>query len=109
MATVVLAVDPLSPDATAIARGAEILRAGGPTVGVRVPAHPVALALLHACQVPIAAPSANRSSQISPTLGQHVLEGLDGRINLLLDAGPTTGGLESSVLDLTTSPPQLLR
>lgn len=83
--------------------------AGGPTVGLRIPAHPVALALLKAAQVPVAAPSANRSMQISPTTAQHVLSGLRGRVDLILDAGPTTGGLESTVLDLTVTPPRLLR
>jgi len=83
--------------------------AGGPTVAVRVPAHPVALALLRAVGVPIAAPSANRSTELSPTLAEHVLRGLDGRIDLVLDGGPTAGGIESTVLDMTTSPPRLLR
>jgi L-threonylcarbamoyladenylate synthase len=83
--------------------------AKGPTVAVRVPAHPVALALLRAAGVPIAAPSANRSSELSPTRAEHVLRGLDGRIDLLLDAGPTAGGIESTVLDLTAPPPLLLR
>jgi L-threonylcarbamoyladenylate synthase len=86
-----------------------IVTAGGPTVAVRVPAHPVALALLHACQLPLAAPSANRSSRLSPTRGQHVLRDLDGRIDMLLDAGPTSGGLESTVLDLAGPKPRLLR
>jgi L-threonylcarbamoyladenylate synthase len=86
-----------------------IVTAGGPTVGLRVPAHPVALALLQAAEMPIAAPSANRSTQISPTTADHVLRGLDGQIDLLLDAGPTPGGLESTVLDLTVDPPQVLR
>ena len=83
--------------------------AHGPTVAVRVPAHPVALALLQAVAVPIAAPSANRSGYLSPTCAEHVLRSLDGRIELLLDAGPVPGGLESTVLDLTTHPPRLLR
>jgi L-threonylcarbamoyladenylate synthase len=87
----------------------EIVTAGGPTVAVRVPAHPVALALILETGVPVAAPSANRSTQLSPTRAEHVLRGLDGRIDLLLDGGPTTGGLESTVLDLTASPPRLLR
>jgi L-threonylcarbamoyladenylate synthase len=87
----------------------EIVTAGGPTVAVRVPAHPVALALLRACGLPLAAPSANRSSRLSPTCAAHVLAGLDGRIDLLLDAGSTTGGLESTVLDLTATPPCQLR
>lgn len=87
----------------------DIVTAGSPTVGLRVPAHPVALALLRAAEIPIAAPSANRSMRISPTTADHVLRGLDGRIDFLLNAGPTSGGLESTVLDLTTDPPQLLR
>ncbi len=82
--------------------------AGGPTVAVRMPAHPVALALIRAAGVPVAAPSANRSTQLSPTLAEHVLHGLQGRIDLVLDGGPTSGGLESTVLDLT-SPPRVLR
>ncbi len=86
-----------------------IVTAGGSTVGVRVPAHPVALALLQTAQIPVAAPSANRSMQVSPTTAQHVFSGLEGRIELVLDAGPTSGGLESTVLDLTVSPPKLLR
>src|SRR5207247_928697 len=76
--------------------------AGWPTVAVRLPAHPVALALIRAAGVPVAAPSANRSSQLSPTCADHVLRGLEGLIDLLLDAGPTRGGLESTVLDLTS-------
>ena len=87
----------------------DIVTAGGPTVAVRVPAHPVALALLRAAGIPIAAPSANRSTQLSPTRAEHVIRGLDGLIDLILDGGPTTGGLESTVLDVTTSPPRLLR
>jgi L-threonylcarbamoyladenylate synthase len=87
----------------------DLVTAGGPTVAVRVPAHPVAMALLRAVGLPIAAPSANRSSELSPTRAEHVLRGLAGRIDLILDAGPTTGGIESTVLDLTTQPPRLLR
>jgi L-threonylcarbamoyladenylate synthase len=87
----------------------DIVTAKGPTVAVRVPAHPVAQALVRAAGVPIAAPSANRSTELSPTRAEHVLRGLDGRIDLLLDGGPTTGGIESTVLDLTASPPRLLR
>jgi L-threonylcarbamoyladenylate synthase len=83
--------------------------AGGPTVAIRVPAHPVALALLEASGLPIAAPSANRSGYLSPTRAEHVLRGLEGWIDLLLDAGPVPGGLESTVLDLTVNPPRLLR
>jgi L-threonylcarbamoyladenylate synthase len=86
-----------------------IVTAGGPTVAVRVPAHPVALALIQKAGVPVAAPSANRSARLSPTRAEHVLRGLAGRIEMLLDGGPTVGGLESTVLDLTTIPPRLLR
>ena len=86
-----------------------IVTAGAATVALRVPAHPVALALLQAAQVPIAAPSANRSNDLSPTCAAHVLKGLAGRIDLLLDGGPTSGGLESTVLDLSVDPPRLLR
>src|SRR5205823_9257869 len=74
-----------------------------------MPAHRVALALIRAAGVPVAAPSANRSTQLSPTRAEHVLHTLQGRIDLILDAGPTSGGLESTVLDLTSSPPRLLR
>lgn len=86
-----------------------IVAAGGDTVGVRVPAHPVALALLRAAHLPIAAPSANRFMHTSPTTAAHVLADLDGRIACVLDGGPTTVGVESTVVDLTTHPPRLLR
>lgn len=86
-----------------------IVTAGGPTVAVRAPSHPVALALLQACGLPLAAPSANRSTELSPTRAEHVLQSLDGSIEMLLDAGPASGGLESTVLDLTVVPPRLLR
>ena len=86
-----------------------VVTAGGPTVAVRVPAHPVARALLRAAGVPVAAPSANRSSELSPTTAEHVLRGLGGRIDLILDAGPCPGGIESTVLDVTSDPPRLLR
>jgi len=87
----------------------DVVTAGGPTVAIRVPAHPVARGLIEAAGVPIAAPSANVSTLLSPTRAEHVLRGLDGRIELLLDGGPTAGGLESTVLDLTATPPRLLR
>ncbi len=95
-----------------VPRGAavpDVTTAGGPTVAIRVPAHPVALALLYAVGAPVAAPSANRSSELSPTHADHVLRGLEGRIDVVLDGGPTTGGIESTVVDVTTSPPRLLR
>jgi L-threonylcarbamoyladenylate synthase len=87
----------------------DLLTAGGPTVALRVPSHPVALGLLEFCELPLAAPSANRSTTLSPTRGDHVLRSLEGRFELLLDAGATPGGIESTVIDLTTSPPRLLR
>ncbi len=87
----------------------DVVTAGGPTVAIRLPAHPVALALLRASGIPIAAPSANRSMELSPTLAWHVLRGLDGLIDLVLDGGPTVGGLESTVIDVSVSPVRLLR
>jgi L-threonylcarbamoyladenylate synthase len=74
-----------------------------------MPAHPVALALINAVKTPIAAPSANRSGLPSPTTAQHVFDDLYGRIPLILDAGPTRIGLESTVLDVTCTPPVILR
>ncbi len=82
---------------------------GGATVGLRAPSHPVARALLEASKVPIAAPSANRSNHVSPTTAQHVWDDLKGRIALILDGGPTSGGLESTVLSLAEDPPRILR
>ena len=87
----------------------EAVTGGGPTVAIRFPSHPVAIALIRAANVPIAAPSANRSSELSPTRAEHVLRGLDGRIDVLLDGGPTSAGIESTVIDLSTTPPRLLR
>lgn len=83
--------------------------AGRATVAVRVPSHPVAQALLVAAGVPVAAPSANRFARPSPTTADHVLADLDGRIEAVLDAGPSTVGIESTVLDLTQEPPVILR
>jgi L-threonylcarbamoyladenylate synthase len=86
-----------------------IVTAGGDTVAVRVPAHPVALALIQAAGVPVAAPSANRFGRLSPTRAEDVLADLAGRIAIILDAGPTPVGVESTVLSLATSPPTILR
>lgn len=83
--------------------------AGLDTLAVRVPAHPVALALLAAVGRPVAAPSANRSGQVSPTTAAHVLDGLDARIAAVLDSGPCPVGVESTVLDLTGARPMLLQ
>lgn len=87
----------------------DIVTAGGKTVAARSPAHAVAQGLIRAAGLPIAAPSANLSTRVSPTRAEHVLRDLDGKIDLVLDGGPTPGGLESTVLDLTSSPPVLLR
>lgn len=83
--------------------------AGLETLAVRVPADEVALALLRAVGRPVAAPSANRSGQVSPTTSAHVLDGLGGRIAAVLDSGPCPVGVESTVLDLTGEQPFLLR
>jgi L-threonylcarbamoyladenylate synthase len=81
-----------------------IVTAGRPLVGVRIPAHPVAHALLKASGIPVAAPSANRFGRISPTLANHVVTDLDGRIDAVLDSGETTHGLESTVVDASQEP-----
>lgn len=83
--------------------------AGKETVAVRAPNHPVAQALLAEVGTPLAAPSANTFSRPSPTTAQHVLDDLDGRIDGVLDAGPTPIGLESTILDVTRTPPAVLR
>ncbi len=77
--------------------------AGRELVGVRMPAHPVAQALIAACGLPIAAPSANRFGHTSPTTAAHVLDDLDGRIDMVLDGGPTAHGVESTVLEVRNS------
>jgi L-threonylcarbamoyladenylate synthase len=89
--TLLLPRTPAIPDA---------VTAGRPLVGVRMPSHPVALALIRAAGVPVAAPSANRFGHTSPTSAQHVLDDLDGRIGAVLDGGPTQVGLESTVIGL---------
>lgn len=83
--------------------------AGLDTIAIRMPRHNVALALLKESNCPIAAPSANLAGRPSPTSANHVLEDLNGRIDAVLDAGPTNIGVESTVLDMTTEPPQILR
>src|SRR5579883_580489 len=98
--TIVLPKKPAIPD---------IVTAGGPTVAIRMPAHPVALSLIRAAGVPIAAPSANRSEQISPTQAAHVLQGLGDDVEIILDGGHTQVGLESTVIDLSAEPARLLR
>ncbi|HEX8695707.1 MAG TPA: L-threonylcarbamoyladenylate synthase [Longimicrobium sp.] len=87
----------------------EAVSAGLATVGLRVPAHPVAHALLETAGIPVAAPSANRSAQVSPTTAEHVRRSLGARVDLLLDAGPTPVGIESTVLSLAGEVPTVLR
>ena len=87
----------------------DAVTAGRTRVGVRMPAHPVALALIAETGLPIAAPSANRFGRTSPTTAAHVLEDLDGRIDAVLDAGSTSIGLESTVLDPCAVPMRLYR
>jgi len=87
----------------------DIVSAGLPLIGVRVPAHPVALALLRAARIPVAAPSANKSNQLSPTSAEHVMRGLADVEGVVLDGGPCEVGIESTVVDLSTEPPTLLR
>lgn len=86
-----------------------LVTAGLATVGVRMPAHPVALALIEATQLPIAAPSANRFAHLSPTTAEHVREGLGDRVDYILDGGACTVGIESTVLSLADEVPLLLR
>jgi L-threonylcarbamoyladenylate synthase len=83
--------------------------AGLDTVAIRAPAHPMAQELIRAAGRPIAAPSANRSGAVSPTRAEHVADSLGDRVKLILDGGPCPVGLESTVLDLTTTMPTLLR
>lgn len=87
----------------------ETLTAGLDTVALRVPDHPVAAALLLAANVPIAAPSANRFARPSPTTAQHVLDDLGAEVDVVLDAGKTTIGVESTILSLLDKRPQILR
>jgi L-threonylcarbamoyladenylate synthase len=88
---------------------ASIVTAGLPTIGLRVPAHPAMQALLRAVDRPLAAPSANASGSISPTRAEHVLKSLGGRILLIIDAGATERGLESTIVAATGGPLRLLR
>jgi L-threonylcarbamoyladenylate synthase len=91
----------LLPRSTAVP---DTVTAGRPLVGVRMPAHPVALELIRAAGVPVAAPSANIFGHTSPTTAAHVLADLDGRIDVILDSGPAVHGVESTVLDPCQSP-----
>ena len=87
----------------------DILTAGGPTVGVRWPSHPFMQAVIRRCGFPLAAPSANLSNRVSPTNAGHVLKQLGQRIPLIVDGGQCQVGIESTVLDVSSSPPCVLR
>jgi L-threonylcarbamoyladenylate synthase len=87
----------------------DLVTASLDSVAIRVPAHPIALALLRAARIPLAAPSANRSTELSPTTAQHVERSLGGRIDLILDGGATDVGIESTVVDLRGDRPVILR
>ena len=87
----------------------DLVTAGLDSVGVRVPEHPAALELIRRAGVPIAAPSANRFGQISPTTAEHVRVGMGDRVEMILDAGPTRVGIESTVVSLRRIPPAILR
>ena len=86
-----------------------VVTAGGPTVGVRWPSHPLMQAVIQACGFPLAAPSANPSNAISPTVAGHVLKTLGGKVPLVIDGGAAQVGIESSVVDVTCTPARLLR
>src|SRR6202035_893943 len=87
----------------------DLVTAGLPSVGLRIPAHPLAQALLEAARIPIAAPSANRFTEISPTTAEHVRESLGSRVDMILDGGACAVGIESTVLSLVADVPRILR
>ena len=87
----------------------DVVTADGSTVGIRWPSHPFMQAVIRACGFPLAAPSANPSNQISPTNAEHVREHLGGEVPLIVDGGQAQIGIESTVIDISVSPPRLLR
>ena len=87
----------------------DTVTAGLPTVAIRVPSHPIARALIEEANIPVAAPSANRFSRPSPTRAEHVLADLNGLVDVVIDGGPTPIGVESTIVDLTVSPPVIRR
>ncbi len=100
------------PVTVIVPRGARVppvVTAGGSTVALRCPEHPLARRLIAVLGRPLAAPSANRSTHLSPTTAGHVLEGLGSRVDLILDGGPCGRGIESTVVDCTETPPCILR
>ena len=98
--TMILPRKDLVPDA---------VTAGLDTVGMRCPAHPVCREIIRLSDVPVAAPSGNTSGRPSPTTARHMLEDMDGRIDAIVDGGPCSVGVESTIIDLTCTPPRLLR
>jgi len=98
--TIVVPKKPIVPD---------IVTAGLPSVGLRMPAHPLALELLREAGIPLAAPSANRFTELSPTTAEHVRAGLGDAVDLILDGGPCTVGIESTVISLSGARPRILR
>ena len=98
--TMILRRKPIVPD---------VVTAGLDTVGMRCPSHPVCHAILEAADVPVAAPSGNTSGRPSPTTAAHMWEDMDGKIDAIVDGGPCTVGVESTIIDLTVTPPRLLR
>src|SRR5688572_28312209 len=87
----------------------DVVSAGGPTVGVRWPSHPLMQAVIRACGFPLAAPSANPANRLSPTNAEHVRQSFGDRIPLIVDGGQSQVGIESTVVDLSVTPPRLLR
>ena len=98
--TLILRRKPVVPD---------VVTAGLDTVGMRCPAHPLCRQVIQLARTPIAAPSGNTSGRPSPTTAQHMLEDMEGKIPAILDGGPCVVGVESTIIDLTVSPPRLLR
>ena len=98
--TMILRRKPIVPD---------VVTAGLDTVGMRCPSHPVCHAILEAADVPVAAPSGNTSGRPSPTAAAHMWEDMDGKIDAIVDGGPCSVGVESTIIDLTCTPPRLLR
>lgn len=87
----------------------DVVTAGGDTVGLRWPSHPMIQAVIRTCGFPLAAPSANLSNQVSPTTASHVQRSLGDRVGLIVDGGACQVGIESTVLDLSVQPPRVLR
>jgi len=100
---------PLTLVLSRAARVPDIVTAGGDTVGIRWPSHPLAQAVIGQCGFPLAAPSANLSNQLSPTTAAHAAKSLGDRVPLIIDGGQSQVGIESTVLDLTVFPPRVLR